>query len=95
MLKLLHVPVLIHHLQGVYKLRYLNLWFIQMIKYNIVLCCDKILVNVAAYVIPNSYLFLRVLVYNKYLEPRVLTYLCNGKDVINYPTTGPNKHELI
>ena len=42
------------HLQGVYKFRYLKLCIIKMINYNIVVCCyDKILVNVAAYVIPG------------------------------------------
>jgi hypothetical protein len=67
-----------------------------MIKYNIVTCCyDKILVNVAAYVISNSYILAHMSVYAKHLEPYVLTYLCNGKDLINYPTTGTNKHELI
>jgi len=52
-LKLLrHVSVLIHHLQGVYKLCQLKLWIIKMIKYNIVVYrYDKILVNVAACVI--------------------------------------------
>jgi len=64
--------------------------------YTVAMCCyDKILVNVAAYVIPNSYLFVHMLVYNKHLEPYVLPYLCNGKYLINYPTTGPKKHEVI
>jgi hypothetical protein len=32
----------------------LKLWIIKMVKYNIVVCCyGKILVNVAAYVIPG------------------------------------------
>jgi len=54
-LKLLrHVSVLIHHLQGVYKMCQLKLLIIKMIKCNIVVCrYDKILVNVAAYVIPG------------------------------------------
>ena len=54
-LKLLrYVLVLIYHLQEVYKLCYLKLWIIKMIKYNIVVCCyDKILVNIASYVIPG------------------------------------------
>jgi len=44
--------VLMHHLQGVYKLCRLKLRIIKMIKYSIVMCCYyKTLVNVAAYVI--------------------------------------------
>jgi hypothetical protein len=37
-LKLLHVSVLIHHLQGVYKLCQLKLCITKMIKYNTVAC---------------------------------------------------------
>jgi hypothetical protein len=49
-----HVSVLIQHLQGVYKLCQLKLWIIKTIKYNIVVYhYDKILLNVAAYVIPG------------------------------------------
>jgi hypothetical protein len=39
---------------GSLQLCWLKLWIIKMTKYNIVLCCyDKMLVNVAAYVIPG------------------------------------------
>jgi hypothetical protein len=52
-LKLLRrISVLIHHLQGVYKLYQLKLRIIKMIKYDtVVYCYGKISVNVAAYVI--------------------------------------------
>ena len=47
-----NVSVLIHHLQGVYKLCQLKLLIIKMIKCNILMWCyDKILEKVAAYVI--------------------------------------------
>ena len=50
----LNVSVLIHHLQGVYKLCQLKIWIIKMIKYDTVVCFyDQNLVNVAAYVIPG------------------------------------------
>jgi hypothetical protein len=46
-----HVLVFIRHLQGVYKLRY---ELLKTIKYNILMCrYEKILINVAAYVIPG------------------------------------------
>ena len=51
-LKLLrHTSVLIHHLQGVSKMCQLKLWVIKMVMYNAVMCYDKMLANVAAYVI--------------------------------------------
>jgi hypothetical protein len=64
------VSVLIHHLQGIYKLCWLKLRIIKMIKYNIFVCrYDKILVNVAAYVISGLVCVVRLSGVKSKLQP--------------------------